>query len=102
MGFVSFEEQYRESYNKYFALSFLLPEDVIRTSMEYYSFLSDLFENDNDAELGIKLLTTLNEKVFDVVNVIRNHIAIDDLSTETRKLMSAKPQFQFPKDSDSE
>ncbi len=57
--------------------------------------MSELFEDENDAVLGLKLLVNLNQKVFDVISTIRNHIAIDDLTQETRMLLSKRPQLKF-------
>ena len=93
--FVLFEPQYTVSYNLFQSLIFLLPEDVIDATMDYYQYMVDLFEEENDDELGIKLKMNLNQKVFEVINAIRNHIAIDTLTDETRKLLSKGSQLKF-------
>ena len=93
--FVEFSKRYNESFNRFQRHIFLLPEDVIDATMEYYKYLSNLFENNNDSELGIKLLTELNQKIYKVINAIRNHAAIDDITERTRKMLSEGQQLRF-------
>ncbi len=66
--FVEFGEEYDKSFNRFQKQIFLLPEDVIDATMAYYNYMADLFENNNDENLGVKLLTELNQKIFEVMN----------------------------------
>jgi hypothetical protein len=93
--FVEFSKKYNESFNKFQKHIFLLPEDVIDATMEYYKYFSNLFENNNDSELGIKLLTEPNQKIYEVINAIRNHAAIDDITERTRTMLSKEQQLKF-------
>ena len=87
---------YTESFNKYQSMIHLLPEDVIDATMNYYNYFANLFEKENDHELGVKLLTELNQQVYEVINVIRQHIGIDDISEANMKILSAgKQQLKF-------
>src|SRR5882672_4459616 len=71
--FVKFGDEYTASFNKFQSLIFLLPEDVMNATMKYYQCLSHLFENENDADLGIKLSINLYHKVYEVINKVRTH-----------------------------
>lgn len=94
--FVNFGSEYTASFSRSQSLMFLLPEDVIVAVHEYYRYVGDLFENNSeDPELGVKLSTEVNQKVFDVMNVIRQHLAIDSISKETRKLFASDKQFSL-------
>jgi hypothetical protein len=93
--FAEFSKKYNESFNRFQALIHLLPEDVIDTIMDYYKYMAELFRNNNDAELGVKLLTDLNQKTYEVVNAIRDHMAIDDITERTKKMLSEKQQLKF-------
>jgi hypothetical protein len=95
--FADFNEKYNESFNKFQAHVHLLPEDVIDTTMDYYTYMTELFRNNNDAELGVKLLTDLNQKTYEVVNAIREHLAIDDITERIKKMLSEGQQIKFIK-----
>lgn len=98
--FLKFGTYYSASFSKFQSLMFLLPEDVIVVTHNYYSYFANLFENENDNDLGIKLYSSLNQKVFDVMNIIREHLATDAITSETRKLFSSAKQFALNEDDD--
>lgn len=43
--FIEFSKKYKTSFNRFQRRIFLLPEDVIDATMEYYNYLSQLFES---------------------------------------------------------
>lgn len=97
-AFVEFGDKYNTSYNQFQKNIFLFPEDVIDAAMEYYQYIPYLFEKENDHDLGLKLTYELNQKYFDVVNVIRQHMGIDDISASNMKILSSgKHQLKFTK-----
>jgi hypothetical protein len=94
-AYMQFLPQYQKSFSQVQCELFLLPEDVIDETMNYYIHLTDLFGKNEDPELGLKLITEMNNKVYAVIDVIRHHIALDTMTEETRKLLSRKEQFRL-------
>lgn len=46
----------------------------------------------------MNLLTELNQKIYEVINAIRNHAAIDDITERTKSMLSSKQQLRFTKE----
>jgi len=73
---------------KFQNMSLLLPDEVIEAVAEYLSYMEELFEYEDATDLGNKLLNEWNDKFFDVIDVIREHVAVDDLTEQTKSLLS--------------
>lgn len=101
LSFIATFEPYQTNYIKFQSMIHLLPEDVIVAVIDYYVYISDLFEGSENEYLGTKLLLNLDQKCFDVVNVIRQHLGIDTISNYNQKILSAGFE-QMKIDEDSE
>lgn len=69
-------------------MSLLLPDEVIEAVAEYMSYMEDLFEYEDAVDLGDKLLNEWYDKFFEVIAIIREYAAVDELSEETRSLLA--------------
>lgn len=83
-----------EAYNKYLRVlqfhSIILPNAVTESGYEFLLYVGDLFENNNDSDLGVKLHSEVYEKINDTVNAVRRELGIDHLSDVNRSLLSKR------------
>jgi hypothetical protein len=89
LSFLATFEPYQTNYSKFQGMLHLLPEDIIAAVIDYYVYISDLFEGSENEYLGTALLLHLDQKCFEVVNVIRQHLGVDTISNSNQKILSA-------------
>lgn len=69
-------------------MALLLPDDVIEAVADYMSYMEELFEYEDATDLGNKLINEWQDKFFEVISVIREYAAVDELSQQTKSLLA--------------
>jgi hypothetical protein len=69
-------------------MTLLLPNDVIEAVADYMSYMEELFEYEDASDLGDKLLNEWKDKFFDIIDTIRECVAVDQLSEQTKSLLA--------------
>jgi len=99
---VKFKDDYATTYNNFQSLIYILPDEVIESAFNYFHFVATVYEDPYDADVAANKLKNLNQKAFDVVNEIRNHMVIDDLTDATKHMLGKEPQLRFKDESEQE
>ena len=95
--FIEFKDRFKSSYSNFQKQTIVLPKNVIVAGIAYFEYLGDLFENQNNSDLSMKLHVDLNEKIYDAIYAIRKNLVVDDLTDGMVKLLSKGQQFTFSK-----
>lgn len=87
--FIKAEEEYNSLLRSIQIQSILLPNSVLESGYDYLKYISNLFENHNNSDLGFKLYTEVYEQINNTVNAVRDELGINHLSNANRTLFKS-------------